>query len=328
MEWLKDFEVAVFSGGPEDFEELALRLFAYQYRHCAVYRAFAGALGKEPSGIRQARDIPFLPIDFFRTHRVCDGSWEPELVFESSGTTGASASRHLVRDAALYRRCLRKGFEMVYGDIRDYVVIGLLPSYLERQNSSLVYMVRDWIDSCGRPLSGFYLREWESLRNRLEELDQKGVPVLLIGVSFALMDFASRYELRLKNTLVMETGGMKGPGQELIREELHGFLKTRLGLEGIHSEYGMTELLSQAYAPEGGVFIPPPWMRVWVRQHDDPLGVRESGTGALNIIDLANIHSCAFVATDDIGRVRDCGEFEVLGRLDGSALRGCSLLVS
>lgn len=330
----KDFEKRIFGfSNNAEFEDLAFSLFRYQYRQNELYKNYVQSLHIDPENIRSVHDIPFLPIGLFRSHRVTTGDWEPELVFESSGTTQTVNSRHYIKSAALYRESFLHAFRLFYGPVEDYAVIGLLPSYLERQHSSLVYMVNELIHMSGHPESGFYLYEHEALHYRLSELEQREQPVLLIGVTFALLDFAEAYAMQLRHTIVMETGGMKGRRIELTRPEVHQLLKERLGVAQVHAEYGMTELLSQAYAKRDGIFQCPPWMRVFLRDESDPLhtfGAEQPlpANGVINVIDLANIHSCAFLATEDIGRLYDNGRFEVLGRTDNSALRGCSLMVS
>jgi hypothetical protein len=278
--------------------------------------------------VDRIEDIPFLPVSFFKTHEVRTGEFVPEVVFESSGTTGMVTSRHLVREVGLYRQSFLSGFGHFYGPVRDWCVIGLLPAYLERSNSSLVYMVNELIVSCGHPDSGFYLYDYEALYELLQRLEEAGQKTMLIGVTFALLDFAERYTLSLEHTVVMETGGMKGRRREITREELHGFLRERLGVSVVHAEYGMTELLSQGYSMGDGVFRCPGWMKVLVRSEDDPLDVRVRGEGLINVIDLANVWSCAFLSTEDIGVVGPDGGFMVAGRVDHSDIRGCSLLVA
>jgi len=322
-----------------DFDQLALEIFRYQYRKNPVYHDYVNALSINDATVQNITQIPFLPISFFKSHSIQTTSFEPELIFESSGTTGSVNSRHLIKDAGLYKNSFITGFELAYGPIKDWCVIGLLPSYLERGNSSLVYMVDELTRQSGHPQSGFYLDEFEKLFTTLQQLEQAGQKSLLIGVTFALLDFAEKYSLPLKHTIVMETGGMKGRREEMIREEVHAVLKRSFCLNKIHSEYGMTELLSQAYSKGNGIFRCPPWMKVFVRDDEDPLSVvsRQSSVdsrqssivsnGVINIIDLANIYSCSFIATDDAGRLYDDGRFEVLGRMDNSDLRGCSLMV-
>lgn len=322
----------IFSLRAADFPAAALRTFAWQYAQNGIYQAYVDQLGIHPDQVRSVRDIPFLPIRFFKSHRVITGGFEPELVFESSGTTGMVPSRHFVKDAALYRASFMEGFQRVYGDIRQFCILGLLPSYIERGNSSLVYMV-DWlIRQSGHSSSGFYLHDHERLHETLQALEAAGQRTILVGVSFALLDFGEKYPLKLEHTIIMETGGMKGRRRELVREEMHALIKSYFGVASVHAEYGMTELLSQAYSGGNGIFNAPPWMRVLVRDESDPLSLLAEGdqpvSGVACIIDLANIHSCSFIATDDACRLYPDGSFEILGRIDNSDLRGCSLLVT
>ena len=306
---------------------LALEIFRFQYAHNPLYRSWVDTLGVRPGTVQALSEIPFLPVGFFKTGEVRTTDFVPQVVFESSGTTGTGGSRHEVKDLQLYKKSFTLGFRHFYGPVQDYCIIGLLPAYLERSNSSLVVMVHELIALSGHPDSGFYLYEHEKLHDLLRKLEEKGQKTLLIGVTFALLDFAEKYSLQLKHTIVMETGGMKGRRKEITRPELHAFLGQKLGLKTIHAEYGMTELLSQAYSSGEGRLYCPPWMRVLVRKEDDPLDVSEKGEGLLNIIDLANIYSCSFIAVDDIGRIYDSGGFEVSGRVDNSDIRGCSLMV-
>jgi phenylacetate-coenzyme A ligase PaaK-like adenylate-forming protein len=319
---------SVFSIPEADFVPRAVEIFRFQYDQNPLYRDFVDRLGVRPGSVGRIEDIPFLPVSFFKTHEVCTGEFVPEVVFESSGTTGMVTSRHLVRDVDLYRQSFLTGFEHFYGRVRDWCIIGLLPAYLERSDSSLVYMVNELIVSCGHPDSGFYLYEYEDLFRVLQRLEAAGQKTLLIGVTFALMDFAERFRLTLRHTIVMETGGMKGRRREITREELHVFLRERLGVKVVHAEYGMTELLSQAYSVGEGIFRCPGWMKVLVRSEDDPMEVRAFGEGLVNVVDLANIWSCSFLATEDIGVVGADGGFTVAGRVDHSDIRGCSLLVA
>ena len=311
-----------------DLEPRALELFQFQYENNPLYRRYTDTLGVNPGGVARLEDIPFLPVSFFKTDAIKTTDFTPETVFTSSGTTGMVTSRHEIKDLDLYRQSFRAAFTHSYGTITEWCVIGLLPSYLERSSSSLVVMVDDLVKGSGHPQSGFYLYDHEALHRVLQQLEANGQKTLLIGVTFALLDFAEAYSLSLKHTVIMETGGMKGRRRELTRAELHEFLCRRLGVESVHAEYGMTELLSQAYSPGGGLFSCPPWMRMLVRTEDDPLEVRRQGEGILNIIDLANRWSCAFLATDDVGRIDPAGRFEVAGRVDNSDARGCSLLVA
>ena len=318
----------LFSISAEAFVPRALELFAFQYGHNPLYRRYTDALGIDPAGVASIAAIPFLPVSFFKTAPVRTTEFEPEVVYTSSGTTGMTASRHAVRDFSLYKRSFTAGFQRSYGPPREWCIIGLLPSYLERTSSSLVAMVHALVGLSGHPDSGFYLYEHEALYGVLQRLERAGQKTLLIGVSFALLDFAEHYSMQLRHTVVLETGGMKGRRREITRLELHAFLCDRLGVEVIHAEYGMTELLSQAWSPGHGLFACPPWMRALVRAEDDPLEVRTAGDGIINIIDLANCWSCAFLATEDVGKVFPDGRFEVNGRVDNSDIRGCSLLVA
>lgn len=312
----------------QEFSNMALQIFKYQFENNKVYRSFCDLLYKHPSDVKSIHDIPFLPIQFFKTHQLLSSSNPVKEVFTSSGTTGQNTSKHYVTDIELYKQSFRKCFNIFYGDIKDYVILALLPSYLERDGSSLIYMINDMIVNSNQPESGFYLHDLNALKNVLVNLESQNKKTLLIGVSFALLDFIEMYQLKLNHTLVMETGGMKGRRKELIREELHNRLKKGFGANVIHSEYGMTELLSQAYSKENNRFQTPPWMRVFTRETEDALSIQNyNKTGGVNIIDLANINSCAFIATQDLGRVHDDNTFEILGRFDNSDIRGCNLMV-
>ena len=314
-----------------DFILAALDMFRFQYGGNEIYRRFVDTLGAVPENISKLDEIPFLPIRFFKTHRVVTGMDEVRRIFKSSGTSGSGDSMHCVTDTSVYDRSLMAGFRQQYGDIEDWCILALLPNYLEKGDSSLVYMAEQWIRASRHPESGFYLDQFDRLNETLHRLESAGQKTLLLGVTFALLDFSERYPGILNHTVVMETGGMKGRRREMIRAEVHDLLKHRWHLDVVHSEYGMTELLSQAYAPADGCFICPPWMRVMLRSEDDPL--ERSGpvpgkilTGLVDIIDLANKNSCAFISTDDIGRLHPDGRFEIIGRMDNSDLRGCSLL--
>ena len=310
------------------FASIALDLFLKQYEENAVYKAYVDALHILPQKVHSLTDIPFLPVSFFKTHQVVCGNTLPDFYFESSSTTGQQPSRHYIADIKLYETSLLKGFEERYGSPENYVLLALLPSYLERKNASLVYMAEWLMKKSGHPTNGFYLYEQEKLKDTLLSLEAQKQKTLLLGVTFALLDTAELYEMDLQHTIVMETGGMKGRKQEQTREEVHSFLKKRWNLKSVHAEYGMTELLSQAYSKGGGIFTPASSMKLWVRDMNDPFDIKSSGIGYLNIIDLANIHSCSFIATEDIGRLHEDGRFEVLGRMDHSALRGCSLMTA
>lgn len=313
---------------PADFEKLALQIFKYQFENNPVYRSFCDLLYKHPSDIKHIEDIPFLPIQFFKSHKVLSASANIQQTFTSSGTTGSMTSKHCITDLSIYENSFVKGFSHFYGNMRDYTVLALLPSYLEREGSSLVYMIDYLIRESEKPESGFYLDNFSKLKDKLEVLDKQGEKVLLIGVSFALLDLVDSHQFQLKHTIIMETGGMKGRRKELIREELHSTLKNGFGVNTIHSEYGMTELLSQAYSNSNGLFNCPNWMHVFTRDTEDALTIQTAGkTGGLNIIDLANINSCSFIATQDLARVYKNGSFEILGRFDNSDIRGCNLMV-
>ena len=317
----------VFRVNGGTFESLALEAFRFQSENNPVYRDYLRALGLNHASIQTIENIPYLPVCFFKSHAIKTSFFEPETVFESSGTTGSINSKHQVKDLSLYEESFTRGFELFYGAVSEWCVIGLLPSYLERKNSSLVYMVEKLIQLSGHSQSGFYLHEFDRLYETLAALEKKQQKTLLIGVTFALLDFAEKYSLPLQHTVVMETGGMKGRRKEMIRQEVHQLLKTAFQLPVIQAEYGMTELLSQAYSKVDGIFSSPPWMKILVRDEEDPFIVKRTGSGTINVIDLANFYSCSFIATDDVGKVHADGSFEVLGRIDGSDLRGCSLMV-
>ena len=312
----------------EEFEAKALQVFRYQYINNEVYRKFCDLLKKYPSGIKSVEDIPFLPIEFFKSHKVLSSTQPPEITFSSSGTTGQTTSKHYVTDLSIYETSFQEGFKSFYGDIQDYAVLALLPSYLEREGSSLIFMVEDLIKKSENPHSGFYLNDLVSLIEKLKLLNKQGQKTLLIGVSFALLDLAEMFTIDLKHTIIMETGGMKGRRKEMIRAELHGILKKAFGVEKIHSEYGMTELMSQAYSTGNGIFECPPWMKILIRDPEDALSLLPAGkSGGINVIDLANINSCSFIATQDLGRDLGVGKTEILGRFDNSDIRGCNLMI-
>jgi len=313
---------------PEDFKQVAFSVFRHQFENNKVYRSFCDLLYIHPSDIHTLEDIPFLPIEFFKSKKIISSLEEVQEVFTSSGTTGSVTSKHHVTDIEFYKESYLKGFAHFYGNIEDYAVLALLPNYLERKGSSLVYMVADLIQRSKNKKSGFYLNNIEELAKKLIKIDQKGQKTLLIGVSFALMDLIEKCQFELKNTIIMETGGMKGRRKELVRNELHALLQHGFGVKNIHSEYGMTELLSQGYSNGNGVFETPPWMKVITRDPEDALSIQKNGkTGGINIIDLANYNSCAFIATQDLGKVHQNGTFEIIGRFDNSDIRGCNLLV-
>ena len=320
---------AIFNISTEDeFNNLALKIFKHQFENNPVYRSFCDLLYKHPSDVRSINEIPFLPIQFFKSHDVLSNINTVEKTFSSSGTTGSITSKHHVTDLNIYKESFTKGFECFYGSIEDYVILALLPSYLEREGSSLIYMVEDFIKTSKHPESGFYLNNLSELNETLTALDKKGKKILLIGVSFALLDLVESYQFQLKNTVIMETGGMKGRRKELVRDELHTILKQGFGVNTIHSEYGMTELLSQAYSKGNGVFECPKWMKILTRDTEDALTILpQQQNGGVNVIDLANINSCSFIATQDLGKVHLDGTFEIIGRFDNSDIRGCNLMV-
>ena len=312
----------------KQFDKLALKVFRFQYENNIVYREFCDFLNTNPQAVKTIQQIPFLPIQFFKSHEVVSSNESVQETFTSSGTTGMITSKHLVTDISIYEESFRNAFSEFYGNIEDYVVLALLPSYLERDGSSLIYMVNDLIERSNNEHSGFYLNNYDDLIRKLISLDSSGQNVLLIGVTYALLDLIEKQNFNLKNTIIMETGGMKGKRKEMIREELHGNLTKGFGVENIHSEYGMTELLSQAYSFGKGIFECPNWMQILIRDTEDALSYVEYGkNGGINIIDLANINSCSFIATQDLGKKQSNNSFEILGRFDNSDIRGCNLMV-
>jgi phenylacetate-coenzyme A ligase PaaK-like adenylate-forming protein len=312
----------------KQFEKIALKTFRYQYENNLVYQEFCDLLKTNVQRVKTLQQIPFLPIQFFKSHTVVSNNETPQAIFTSSGTTGMITSKHLVTDVTLYEESYRRGFSQFYGNIENYVVLALLPSYLEREGSSLIYMVEDLIQLSNQPESGFYLNNHDELIEKLIALDNAGQNVILIGVTYALLDLIEKRKFQLQNTIIMETGGMKGKRKEMIREELHEQLCTGFGVSSIHSEYGMTELLSQAYSLGQGVFECPSWMQILIRDTEDALSYITNGkTGGINVIDLANRNSCSFIATQDLGKKNPNNSFEVLGRFDHSDIRGCNLMV-
>jgi len=319
----------------KQFEKIALKVFRYQYENNLVYREFCDFLNTEVQKVKSLQQIPFLPIQFFKSHTVVSNTDAIQETFTSSGTTGMITSKHLVTDVSLYEQSYQLAFSEFYGNIEDYAVLALLPSYLERSGSSLIYMVKDLIELSNNEHSGFYLHNYDDLISKLIELDNSGQNVILIGVTYALLDLIEKQKFQLKNTIIMETGGMKGKRKEIIREELHEILCKGFGVSSIHSEYGMTELLSQAYSLGNGIFECPAWMQILIRDTEDALTYVDYGkTGGVNVIDLANINSCSFIATQDLGKkqpiqpaCRQAGSFEILGRFDNSDIRGCNLMV-
>lgn len=312
----------------KEFEKITLKVFRHQYDNNKVYRDFCSLLNKDKQNVKTIKEIPFLPIQFFKSHEVLSSQDPVQITFTSSGTTGMSTSRHMVTDLAYYEQSFRLAFSQFYGNIEDYTVLALLPSYLEREGSSLIYMAEDLIQGSNNPDSGFYLHNYDELITKLAALEKEGRNVLLIGVTYALLDLIEKQDFHLKNTIIMETGGMKGKRREMIREELHEILCKGFGVNKIHSEYGMTELLSQAYSLGDGIFECPPWMDILIRDTEDALSYIDTGkTGGINVIDLANINSCSFIATQDLGKKYANQSFEVLGRFDNSDIRGCNLMV-
>jgi hypothetical protein len=321
----------IFHASPENFPELALAVFRFQHENNVVYNQYCHTIKVDPEAVLSIDNIPFLPISFFKTHTVTSTLFNPAAIFESSGTTQTINSRHLVKDLSVYEESFTRGFERFYGPPPGWCIIALLPSYLERKNSSLVMMADQLITKSLHPQSGFYLHEYEKLHSVLTELENQQQKTLLLGVTFALLDLAEKFPSRLVSTLVMETGGMKGRREELTRQQVHELLCTAFQQEVVHSEYGMTELLSQAYSTGKGIFNCPPWMKILIREEDDPFAVHIAGekpvlSGAVNIIDLANLYSCSFIATDDAGKLYPDESFEIMGRLDHSDIRGCSLM--
>lgn len=311
----------------DDFLRAAIETFRYQYKHVAVYRKFCDLLKTNPSQVKEIEDIPFLPIEIFKTHKVIADHQKTQTVFVSSGTTKQITSRHYVSNLRLYEQSFTLGFNNVYGSASNYAILALLPSYLERKGSSLIYMVNHLIEQSTNSHSGFYLNEMDELTQQLQVLEEKQQKTILIGVSYALLDLIENEKFTLENTVIMETGGMKGRRKELIKTELHDILKEGFGVEKIHSEYGMTELLSQAYSTGDGLFQTPPWMKVLTRDIEDARTYVKGKTGGINVIDLANMYSCAFIATQDLGKTNDNNTFKVLGRFNASDVRGCNLLV-
>lgn len=312
----------------KQFEKIALKVFRFQYENNLVYQEFCDFLKIDKQSVKTLQQIPFLPIQFFKNHKVVSNTNEIQEIFTSSGTTGMITSKHLVTDVSLYEQSYRNAFSEFYGNIEGYAILALLPSYLERSGSSLIYMVKDLIELSNNEHSGFYLHNYDELIAKLVDLDNSGQNVILIGVTYALLDIVEKQKFQLKNTIIMETGGMKGKRKELIREELHEILCDGFGVSSIHSEYGMTELLSQAYSLGNGIFECPAWMQILIRDTEDAMTYVSNGkTGGINVIDLANINSCSFIATQDLGKKYPNNSFEVLGRFDNSDIRGCNLMV-
>jgi phenylacetate-coenzyme A ligase PaaK-like adenylate-forming protein len=316
----------IFQVTEQNFENLALAVFKKQFEQIEVYREYCKIMGKSPDSVQSLSDIPFLPIDIFKTHHVISKSAIPELIFESSATSGQTTSEHQIIDVSIYETSFLKTFKMFYGAPDEYIFLALLPSYLERNNSSLVYMTDRLIKESKNTQSGFFMNNFEELNNRIQLSKNSEKKIFLIGVTYALLDFSEQYPQDLSNATVMETGGMKGRRKEMVRDEVHTFLKEKFNSKSIHSEYGMTELLSQAYSKGDGIFSCPPWMKIFVRDNYDPTLFSETGSGCINVIDLANINSCSFIATGDLGRKTNKDSFEVLGRLQDAEVRGCNLM--
>ncbi|MBI3510881.1 MAG: acyl transferase [Bacteroidetes bacterium] len=323
-----DLRNRIFEVDEKNFDSLALDVFRFQYANCEVYQNFCDAFRRTPMLVNSLDKIPFLPVEFFKTHPVYSRGKDPELIFSSSGTTGQETSKHHVAEVKLYEESFMRSFNIFYGDVSQYTFVALLPSYLERNGSSLVYMADRLIRESKNADSGFFLDEFEKLNVLLKKNTASGKKIFLLGVTYALLDLAEKFPQQLKNVIIMETGGMKGKRSEMVREEVHAILKKTFDLEKIHSEYGMTELLSQAYSKGDGIFNCPPWMKIIIREMNDPLTNAPNGkTGGVNIIDLANLYSCSFISTSDLGKKYDDGSFEILGRFDNSDLRGCNLLI-
>jgi hypothetical protein len=329
MKSLRDnLRAKIFSESIEDFDGLAMEIFHYQFQHNPTYQKYCQTLvGNKAIDFKNISDIPFLPIELFKSHKIQSEEWAPEQIFVSS-STGGKPSLHLIKELQLYRDAFSTCFEMHYGDVSQYAIAGLLPSYLEREGSSLILMVSDLIERSADRDSGFFLHDYSALADMLLRRERQNAHTILFGVTFALLDFAKKFKLSLPKTTLIETGGMKGRGKEPIREEVHEKLKMSLGVKEVHSEYGMTELLSQAYMKDHSRFCCPPWMRPLVRDQNDPLCVKYTGKGLLNFIDLANIDSCSFIATGDLGECFSDYQFSVYGRADHAEMRGCNLMVA
>jgi len=325
----KTFQNTVFKLFDDNsFNDAAIKIFRYQYENNPVYRKFTDLLKIHPEKVTSIESIPFLPIELFKSHRVISGDYIPAGYFQSSGTTASTTSKHFYENLRVYEQSFITGFRQFFGDVEDFCILALLPSYIEQQNSSLIYMMKKLVELSGHSKSGFYLYNHDELQHTLNLLDSNGQKTMLFGVTFALLDLIDNYQFQLKNTMIFETGGMKGRRKELVREELHQLLCDGFGVDKIHSEYGMTELFSQAWSKGDGIFETPPWMKVRIRDVNDPLSYLSPGkTGGINVIDLANIDSCCFIATQDLGRATGGNCFEVLGRFDNADIRGCNLLI-
>lgn len=325
---MSPLEDRIFNVNEATFNEVALQVFEYQFNHVDIYHNFCEGIKRTPQTVKNYTDIPFLPIEFFKSNEVLARGRQAQVVFESSGTTGVVTSRHLVADTKLYEESFVRTFKQHYGEPGEYVILALLPSYLERGGSSLVYMAKHLIDMSGRPESGFFLHNFIELHEQLGKAKGSGQKVLLLGVTYALLDFAEQFDMKFPELIIMETGGMKGRRKEMTRQEVHATLCAAFGVSKIHSEYGMTELLSQGYSKGDGIFeAPPAWLKIILRDMYEPLHILSEGnTGAVNVIDLANLYSCSFIATSDMGKMYDDGRFEILGRMDNAEMRGCNLM--
>lgn len=327
---LKSFKDKIQLVDKNTFNKTATDLFFYQVRQNPIYREFITYLGIDYNEIKEIQQIPFLPISLFKHKIIKTGDWNEQKIFESSGTTGKEISRHYIEDILYYQIVSSVNFRFFYGDPKSYIILALLPSYLERRQSSLVYMIDHLIKLTCSEDSGFYLHDMEALILKLQKLKARSQrKIIILGVTFALLDLAEKYKEDLSDVIIMETGGMKGRREEIIRREVHEILQSSFNVKRIHSEYGMTELMSQAYSSGNGLFRSPPWMKIFIREINDPLTIQKGPSfGAINIIDLANIHSCAFIATEDLGKINEDESFEILGRLDNSDTRGCNLLLN
>lgn len=322
----QDFENKIFADN-NICDHLILKLFEFQFNENEIYNTWCRNLNKTPDNVKSINEIPFLPVSFFKTHKVVSGNFNEEKIFESSGTTKTVNSKHYVKSLQLYEKSFMHTFQQFYGDISEYCILALLPSYLERENSSLIYMTDVLIHKSKNELSGYYLYNIDHLADNLKKLEENKQKTILFGVTFALLDFAKKFTFPLKHTIIMDTGGMKGRRRELTRNEVHDILKSSFSVSNIHSEYGMTELLSQAYSFGNGIYHTPSYLKILLRDESDPLSIQSQGRGLINVIDLANIYSCSFLATDDVGTVYADGTFSIWGRRDDSDLRGCSLMV-
>lgn len=324
---MRDLTTNIFTVNENSFDATALQIFKFQYESVAIYRAFCDALKRNSTNVSLLKDIPFLPVQFFKTHAVIAEGIAPEKVFESSTTSGSVPSKHYVTDLELYETSFQKSFNLFYGDVSNYAVLALLPSYMERGTSSLLMMAHDFIGKSKYTESCFIADDFEGLYQKLITLKEKKAKILLLGVTYALLDFAAQFQIDLSDAVIMETGGMKGRRAEITREEVHAILKNAFCVSNIHSEYGMTEMLSQAYSKANGIYQSPPWMRVVLRDIYDPLNLDfHNKTGAVNVIDFANYYSCSFIATNDLGKMHVDGSFEILGRMDNAEIRGCNLM--